>query len=502
MEKNTSIKTKKHSPWMVLATVIVGTLLIGLDRTVVGLGLPKMIDDFSITLSTAGWISTAYILSNAVFVPVFGKLGDMIGDRKIYLWSFIAFIAFSVLAGMSWDISSMIVFRALQGLVGAAVYPTAMALIAKNFTDQKTRSQALGMWSASMAASAVFGPLIGGPLIDNYSWRMLFYINLPVGILGIFMVLLFLPNDKGKEKGDFDFFGASTLAVSLSSLVLVLEKGNEWGWSSSNSMICFALIILFFIFFIRIEKNHPSPMIDLKFFKNPTFVSALSVSFISFGGMMGAMYLLPVFAQTYMGFNATETGLLFLPMALTMFVAAPLGAKLSQKIHVRYSVSLGMVITALSVYLLAGLDPKTTSSELTLPLMLLAVGMGIGMAPLTNAVASSVPAHEVGVASAVLNLTRNIAGAVSIALIGTYLSNASESKVMEVGANTTINDPSYAGVVSVLVILKAQILAYREVFVAASLVTLVGAFVALSLRDHSKIKDEKVKPEIQLDGVV
>ena len=145
MEKNTSIKTKKHSPWMVLATVIVGTLLIGLDRTVVGLGLPKMIDDFGITLSTAGWISTAYILSNAVFVPVFGKLGDMIGDRKIYLWSFIAFIAFSVLAGMSWDISSMVVFRALQGLVGAAVYPTAMALIAKNFTDQKTRSQALGM---------------------------------------------------------------------------------------------------------------------------------------------------------------------------------------------------------------------------------------------------------------------------------------------------------------------------------------------------------------------
>lgn len=489
MEKHLT-KNKKHSPWMILATVIVGTLLIGLDKTVVSLGLPKIIDEFGISVSTAGWISTAYIISNAVFVPVFGKLGDMIGNRKIYLWSFVGFILVSVLAGLSWNFSSMVFFRVLQGLVGAAVYPTAMALIAKNFTDQKSRSQALGIWSASFAASAVFGPLVGGPLIDNYSWRMLFYINLPVGILGILMVLMYLPNDKGKEKGGFDFYGAVTLAVALSSLVLVLEKGQEWGWTSSASLLAYALVVIFGIWFLQIEKKHVSPMIDLKFFKNQTFVSALLVSFISFGGMMGAMFLLPVFAQTYLGFNATETGLLFLPMSLTMFVAAPLGAKLSQKLHVRYNVSLGMLLLAVAIYQFTGIDVKTTAGELSLPLMLLAVGMGLGMSPLTNAVASSVPAHEVGIASALLNLTRNIAGAVAIALFSTLLVNSTQENVLTLGNNAIINDPKVSSVVPMLVVLKAQVLAYREVFFVAATLSLLAAFVALTLKDSSKIKEE------------
>lgn len=481
---------KGHSPWMVLMTVIVGTLLIGLDRTVVNLGLPKMIADFGISVSTAGWIATSYIISNAVFVPVFGKLGDIIGDRKIYLWSFVGFIGISVLAGFSWNISSMIFFRALQGLVGAAIYPTAMALIAKNFTDQKSRSQALGIWSASFAASAVLGPLIGGPLIDNFSWRMLFYINLPIGILGIFMVLLFLPEDRGEEKKGFDFFGAATLAVMLTSLVLVLEKGSSWGWTSAASMISYALVIIFGIWFVKIEKKQESPMVDLKFFKNPTFVSALLVSFISFGGMMGAMFLLPVFVQVFLGYDATQTGFLFLPMAISMFIAAPIGAKLSQKIHVRYSVSIGMLIAALGIYLFTGLDAKTSAMELIFPLMVLSLGMGIGMSPLTNAVASSVPVHEVGIASALLNLIRSIAGAVGIALFGTLLNNVTETKVLELGANAIINNPKIIPVLPALISLKAQILSYREVFFVSAIITVIGAFVALSLRDPREIKEE------------
>lgn len=237
-------------------------------------------------------------------------------------------------------------------------------------------------------------------------------------------------------------------------------------------------------------------MIDLKFFKNETFTSAILVTFISFSGMMGSMFLIPVFVQTYLGYDATRTGFLFLPMALSMFVAAPVGAKLSQKIHVKYCVSLGMLITAFGVYLFSGLDPKTSAWELTFPLMILALGMGLGMSPLTNAVASSVPAHEVGIASAVLNLTRNIAGAVGIAAFGTLLTNATESNILELGANTIINDPKLTSVVSALVVLKGQIMAYREVFFVASIVTAIGAFVALSLKDYSRIKDEKIEPAL------
>lgn len=485
-------KSKKHSPWLALATVMVGTLLIGLDSTVVNLGLPKMMDDFGVSVSTASWISIAYIISNAVFIPVFGKLGDILGNRKIYLWSFAGFIVVSILCGLAWNISSMIFFRILQGLVGAAISPTAMSLIAKNFTNPKSRAQALGIWSASFAAAMVIGPLIGGPIIDNYSWRMLFYINLPIGALGILMVMLFLPDDKGEEKGAFDFYGAMTLAVSLSSLVLVLEKGQDWGWTSGASLLAFLITLVFGIWFVQIEKKHTNPMIDLKFFKNQTFVSAILVSFVSFGGMMGAMFLVPVFVQTYLGYDATETGLLFLPMALTMFVAAPIGAKISQKIHVRYCVFFGMLITACAIFLFTGLDPKTSSSDLILPLMTLATGMGMAMSPLTNAVASSVPAHEVGIASAVLGLARSIAGAMGIAIFGTLLTNATETKVLEVGANAIINNATYTSVVASLVVLKATVLAYREVFFVASFFPVIGAFIALTLKDHSKIKDQTV----------
>jgi len=477
--------TTGHSPWIVLATVMVGTLLIGLDKTVVNLGLPGMISDFGISVSNAGWIATAYIISNAVFVPVFGKLGDKLGNRDIYLWSFIGFTVISVGAGLAWNLSSMIFFRALQGLVGAAIYPTAMALIAKTFDDPTARTQALGIWSASFAVSAVLGPLIGGPLIDNFSWRWLFYINLPVGILGIFMTLWYLPHDKPVDTiPGFDYKGSMALAVALSSLVLVLDKGRDWGWLSLASITAYVIMVAFSFIFYYTEKHAKDPVIDLKLFTNPIYSNILVLSFISFGGMMGAMFLLPVFAQTYLGLDATHTGMIFIPMALTMFVAAPLGGKLSQIVPLRYLMAVGMGISAFGIYLFSGLDVKTTVFDLSLPLIVFAAGLGLGMAPMTAAATNSVPTNEVGVASAVLNLTRNIAGAVGIAFFSTILANLVESNVLQLGQNAIVNstDPQVLHTVSALIILKAQVMGYGEVFVVASTIMALGVVVALFLR--------------------
>src|SRR5689334_17031438 len=168
--------------WWILLTVIVGTFLGRLDQTIVNLALPKIINDFGISVAAAGWIATAYIIANAVFVPVWGKLGDTIGRKKVYMLGFSIFIFGSVLAGLSWNLSSMIVFRVIQAIAGSADYPTAMAIIAVTFASGKERAQALGIWSSSFAAASVFGPLLGGPLIDNFGWRSVFLINLPIGI--------------------------------------------------------------------------------------------------------------------------------------------------------------------------------------------------------------------------------------------------------------------------------------------------------------------------------
>ncbi|HEU4677606.1 MAG TPA: DHA2 family efflux MFS transporter permease subunit [Candidatus Paceibacterota bacterium] len=474
---------------MVLATVMVGTLLIGLDRTVVNLGLPGMIKDFGITVSDAAWIATAYIISNAVFVPVFGKLGDKFGNRTIYLWSFVAFIVISVAAGAAWNLSSMIVLRVFQGLVGAAIYPTAMALIAKTFTDPDARTQALGVWSASFAVSAVLGPLVGGPLIDNFSWRWLFYVNMPVGILGLFMTLWYLPFDRPTDhKHGFDYQGAATLGVSLSALVLVLERGREWGWLSAESLAAFVVAIVFGLLFYRVERRAHDPIVDLKLFSNPIFSDILILSFISFGGMMGAMFLLPVFAQTYLEYNATETGLLFVPMAFTMMLSAPLGGRLSRVVPLKYLVAFGMAVSAFGIFLFSGLDVRTSLFELMVPFVIFSFGLGLGMAPMTAAATNAVDPREIGVSSAVLNLVRNIGGAVGIAFFGTILSNLIESNVLDIAQSTVVRsaDHSVLATVRMLIVLKAQVEAYGEVFFIASLVMGTGVLAAFLLKEPPK----------------
>jgi MFS family permease len=200
--------------------------------------------------------------------------------------------------------------------------------------------------------------------------------------------------------------------------------------------------------------------------------------------MMGAMFLLPVFAQTYLGLNATQTGLLFIPMALSMFVAAPLGGYLSRKISLKYLVSLGMTISAFGIFLFSGLDVKTTAMDLIIPLVIFALGMGLGMAPMTAAATNSVPTNEVGVSSALLNLVRNIAGAVGIAFFSTVLSNIIESNVLQLGQDAIINttNPQVIQTVSALIILKAQVMAYGDVFVIAACIMSTGIIVALFLK--------------------
>jgi len=476
---------KSNLKWWVLLTVIIGTFLGRLDQTIVNLALPKIIENFGITVASAGWIATAYILANAVFVPIWGKLGDTLGRKKVYIIGFIIFILGSVLAGLAWNLSSMIVFRIIQAIAGSADYPTAMAILAVTFKEGKERAQALGLWSASFAAAAVFGPLIGGPLIDNFGWRSVFLINLPVGIIGLLMALKFINESTSDVKTvKFDWWGAITLGGALSSLVLVLDQGLSWGWFSLNSIMCYAAIIIFSIIFGFIEQKHPEPIVDFKFFKIPAFVNTLWNNFIVFMGMMGGVFLIPIFAQTFLGFNATETGFLFMPMAFAMMIAAPIGGRLTGKVEPRYVIIASTLMAAIGLYCFSFLDPRSTAIDIIWPLSLMAFGMGFGMAQRTNIIATVVPDHEIGIASSILALARNIAGAFGIAVFGTILTKTTESNVFKITGNSSFNIASVANYKEALglITLKAQVSAYGTVFVVASLVLLVGAITAFWIR--------------------
>ena len=486
MPEKTGIQSHQ---WLVLVTVIVGTFLGRLDQTIVNLALPKIIQNFGITVSSAGWIATAYILANAIFVPIWGKLGDTIGRKKVYIFGFLIFILGSVLAGLAWNLSSMIVFRIIQAIAGSADYPTAMAIIAVTFPAGKKRTQALGLWSSSFAAAAVFGPLIGGPLIDNFSWRSVFLINLPVGIVGLIMAITFVKESVSEKKSViFDWWGAITLGIALSSLVLVLDRGLDWGWLSVNSIMAYATMIIFALIFYRIEKNCPEPIVDFKFFKIGTFVNTLVNNFVVFMGMMGGIFLIPVFASTYLGLSATETGYLFMPMAFMMVIASPLGGHFAGKVQPRYIIALSTAVASLGLFLFSFLDPRSTVWDIIIPLSIMAFGLGFGMAQRTSLIASIVPENEVGIASSVLALVRNIAGAFGIALFATILNNATENNAYNLAHFSVLRstEPSVVSQFISLIMLKAQVLAYSTVFQISALIVLLGAGLALLIKVQAK----------------
>jgi EmrB/QacA subfamily drug resistance transporter len=478
-------ETHKNFKWLILLTVIVGTFLGRLDQTIVNLALPQIIDDFKITTSAAGWIATAYILANAVFVPIWGKLGDTLGRKKVYILGFSIFILGSALAGFAWNLSSMIFFRIIQAIAGSADYPTAMAILTVTFREGKERAQALGIWSASFAAAVVFGPLIGGPMIDIFGWRSIFLLNIPIGIIGLIMAFIFIKESVSENKdAHFDFGGAVTLGIALSSLVLVLDQGLTWGWFSLNSILCYLFAIIFTAIFIYIESHTLEPIVDLKFFENSIFVNTMINNFVVFMGMMGAVFLIPLFVQTFLGYDATTTGYLFIPMAICMLLAAPIGGALNDKLEPKYVIFASTLVAAIGVYLFTfAMDPRATAINIIIPLSVMAFGMGFGMAQRTNVIAAAVPAEEIGEASSVLALGRNIAGSFGIAVFGTILTNATKTNVLDIAQRSAIkitDAEAYKQAVG-LIILKADINAYKVVFIWASIVLLVGAVLSLMI---------------------
>lgn len=307
------------------------------------------------------------------------------------------------------------------------------------------------------------------------------------------MALAFVPETKKiKAFAGFDWWGAIALGASLTSLVLVLDKGLEWGWTSTNSLICYIAVAIFMWIFISIENKQINPIVDLKFFKNNIFVNVLANNFIVFMSMMGAIFLIPIFAQTYLGLDATQTGYLFIPMACMMLMAAPVGANLTGKVKPSYVIMASTIVAGIGIFLLSNLDPRSSAINIIIPLSIMAFGMGFGMSQRTSIIASTVPIQEIGAASSVLALARNIAGAFGIALFGTILQNATYSNIINISHSSSLNvhTPQKFSTFIALMSLKAQILAYDKVFIVASMGLFIGAIAAYWIKVNKEVEAE------------
>ena len=335
-------------------------------------------------------------------------------------------------------------------------------------------------------------------MIDTFGWQSVFLINLPIGIVGILMAMRFINESVSETKTKhFDWWGALTLGGALSGLVLVLDKGLDWGWFSVSALVCYFVTIVLTALFIKIEQKSEEPIVDLKFFKIPAFVNALINNFVVFMGMMGGVFLLPIFAQTFLGFTATQSGYLFIPMAVAMMLASPLGGSFTGKIQARYIIFASTLVASIGLFLFTYIDPKSNALDLIIPLVIMAFGLGFGMAQRTSIIASVVDPREIGIASSVLALVRNISGAFGIAIFATILNNSINSNVLKISRFSTITSHSPAVIQEfiALVTLKAQVNAYAYVFLVSSIVVFIGAFLALLL----KVKNERTDIKVQIE---
>ncbi len=346
----------------------------------------------------------------------------------------------------------------------------------------KERAQALGIWSGAFAVASVFGPLIGGPLIDNFSWRSVFFINIPLGIVGLFLALRYIDESVGEKRTvKFDWWGSVLLGGALAALVLVLDQGQTWGWLSLYSLVCYAATLILGIAFYQVELVEPEPIVDLDFFKIPVFMYTMLNNFIVFMALIGAIFLIPIFAETYLGDSATQTGFLFIPLAISLMIAAPLGGRLIGKVRPGLVIFLSTFFSGVGIYMLSYIDAASTPIDIIIPTCVLAFSLGFGMAQRTNLVAVSVPKNKIGEASAVLALVRNIAGAFGLAIFSTLLTNSETANVFSTARHSVL------GVVTshtmqqfiALVELKAQVGAYDTVFATAAIVVMIGSFTAL-----------------------
>ncbi len=410
--------------WWVLANVMIGTFMAVLDATIVNVALPKIMAAFGIGVDKVEWVLTAYLLVFAVMLPTSGWVADHFGYKRTYMSALFLFTLGSFLCGIAWDENALIIFRIIQGAGAGFMMPVGMAIVTREFPPHR-RGIALGFWSIAAAASVSLGPLVGGYLIDHFSWHMIFDVNVPVGLTGVFATYVIQREYKTEHIRSFDFGGFISMTVFLTALLLALSNGNSaWntgGWSSPFIVGCFVTAAIALTAFLVTESLVEHPIIDLSLLKNFNFGMTNIVLFIFGLGMFGSTFLLPLYLQNSLGYTAFQAGLVFLPTGVLQGLVAPLAGFLADKGHAKIPAIIGITMLALSLYLNYFLSVYSEHAQIMIPLYIRGVAMGLVFTPLSTLALSEVPRHKMAQASGLFNVIRQVGGSFGVALLGAML---------------------------------------------------------------------------------
>lgn len=403
--------------WYVMAAVAMGVFLATIDGSIVNVALPTLVRAFHTEFAAVQWVVLAYLLTVTTLMLSMGRLGDMVGKKPVYATGLVVFTVGSVLCGLAPTIYWLIGFRVLQAIGAAMIMALGVAIVTEAFPPSE-RGKALGIIGSMVSIGIVTGPVLGGILIDMLSWHWIFFVNLPVGIVGSLMVARFVPALKPAGSQRFDYLGAFTLFVSLMALLLALTLGQRIGFAEIPILTLFATWLLFLAIFLVIEWKSSQPMIDLSLFQNRLFSVNLVTGFITFVSIAGTIILMPFYLENVLGYDPRSVGLLLAIVPVAMGVTAPIAGSLSDRLGTRPITVIGLLMLLIGYYVVGTLSAQTTPLGYIVRFLPIGVGMGIFQSPNNSAIMGAAPRARLGVASGLLSITRTLGQITGIAILG------------------------------------------------------------------------------------
>ncbi len=424
--------------WFILITVLIGASMSALDVSIVNVALPTLQGDFKVNMAVIEWVAMAYMLTLTIFLPLFGRLADIFGRTKMYNTGFVVFTIGSAFCGLASSAGFLIGARILQAIGAGLLQANSVALITAAF-PAKERGRAIGIQGAVQAVAMSIGPFVGGILISVVSWRAIFYVNVPIGILGTFAALYCLPAAERSEKREkIDYLGTTLFATGLAFLVLAVNEGERVGWAAPLILTYFVLAAVLLAAFLITETRVEHPMIDLTLFKRYAFWAGNLTGLLSYYVLFTVLFLMPFYLEKIAGYNPAVTGSILTPIPLAMAIVAPFAGHISDKYGSRVMTMWGMAVCALSALLLIFTGRSPIMAVLIGELVVLGIGMGLFTPPNNSAIMGSVPRERLGVAGGILNMMRALGLIFGVDISGVIFTSLEHSYILEHGYKVTV----------------------------------------------------------------
>lgn len=434
------------NPWLIAASVMMATVMEVLDTSVANVALPHISGNLSATTEEATWVLTSYLISNAIILPATSWISSFVGRKRFLVICIAIFTAASALCGAAPNLTVLIIARILQGMGGGALQPIAQSVLLESFPPEK-RGAAMAVYGMGIVVAPIIGPTLGGWITDNYSWRWIFYINLPIGIIAAFMANAFVedpPYIKNQKPGRIDYIGFGLMALGLSALELTLDLGQQKDWFQSSVIIfTTTAAAVSLISFVIWELYTPDPIVNLRVFMNRNFAVG-SILIASVGVVLyGSTALLPLFLQTLLGYPAVESGMAVSPRGIGSIVSMFIVGRLIGKVDSRFLIMFGFTVLAYSTYLFTGITLEVAQSNIMIPMIISGFAMGFVFVPLTTLTMGTLSNEQISNASGIYNLMRNTGGSLGIAAMTTFLARGAQSHQGILTTHATPYDPAF-----------------------------------------------------------